>query len=217
MKIEEYKTIRSEMLQRFRWTIELAFFAVASTGALLSWLSTKSGEPDLNPYLFICVGLGIVVFVFNSYLNVLQGIYNQGSYLVFFHEVKEQDYNWHVLSRLQKESIGEESNWGRDGRRGGLLSVILVSVNIFGPLWFLKSNLFKLDWFYIVTMIFTAVLIYFVVRITYNLYSTRKFMQENMKEWLQIKENADNDPNFKENLIKRSIVPNKRKIEKITP
>ena len=90
MDLEEYKTIRDEMVQRFRWTFEISFFAVASTGALLSWLSIA--EIKSYPLLPICAGLGIISFLFYSYRVLLEGIYNSGSYLAVFHEGNEQNF-----------------------------------------------------------------------------------------------------------------------------
>ncbi|MBN1761675.1 MAG: hypothetical protein JW878_01170 [Methanomicrobia archaeon] len=82
MNKEEYKTIREEMLMRFKWTFQLKIWAIIVTGVLLSWIATQrsgtSSLKELNPYLFIAVGLGIVGYIFYVYHDLLEGIYNQG-------------------------------------------------------------------------------------------------------------------------------------------
>lgn len=212
MGIEEYKSIRDEMLQRFRWDIELSFFAVGSTGALLSWLSTQS-ESKQNPYFFICVGLTIVIFIFYSYYNVLKGIYNQGSYLIFFHEAVEENSGWHCLSRFRKELMGKRSDWGSNGRRGGWLLVILALGNIFGPLYFLRGNINicaygDVDWFKMVTILVAVGLLIPVSKIAWGLFHSRKFMHENMREWMHVRKKLGQEPKLLENTINKVIDSN---------
>jgi hypothetical protein len=207
MDLEEYKTIRDEMLQRFRWTLELSFFAVASTGALLSWLSTGSGR-ESNPYLFILIGLAIIFFVFYSYRNVLQKTYSLGSYLVLFHEIDKKGFRWHLLSRLRREMIGEKSDWGTDGRRGGLLLVLLSIADIGGPLYLLRENMSILadgcvDVFKLVTIVFSVALLILLSITAYNLFNMAKFMHSDMREWMQVKDEVAKDPNLPVNALKR--------------
>ena len=211
MKIEEYKTIRDEMLQRFKWTTELSFFSVVSTGALLSWLSTKSSDKELNPFLFICVGVGILLFVFFSYLNILRAIYNQGGFLVFFHELGSQDFRWHIISRTQNELIGGKSDWGADGKRGGWLLILLLFTNIFGPLIFLKDNILSnFDWFKILTVIIAITIIVFLVIIMCQLFNTKKFMKKNMDKWRRIKENISKESNLPEITLENVLKTSKK-------
>jgi hypothetical protein len=206
---EEYKSIREEMIQRHRWTVELSFFSVASTGALLSWLSTKSTSAELNPFLFICIGLGIVGFIFHSYLDVLRGIYNQGSYLVVFHERNIQSYSYHTLSRFRNELINKKSDWGKDGRRGGYLLILLMLANIVGTLWFLRANIcdFGSDfvWFKIVTILIALLLVCSICYIIYRLFNMRRFMMDNLKGWRQIRDNLEKTPDLLESTIKNVL------------
>lgn len=204
MNEEEYKTIRDEMLQRFRWNVELLFFAIASTGALLSWLSTKPSN-ELNPYLFIMVGLGIVGYIFYSYESILRQIYNQGSYLAIFHERDNEDFRWHLLNRFHKELIGEKSDWGKDGRRGAFALILLTIVNILGPLYFLRENICPNDMEKLGALIVVIVLGFLILIIIRRLFNTGEYMRENMKEWNQIKENQKADPNLLENKIKNVL------------
>lgn len=203
MNIEEYKSIRDEMLQRFRWTFEILFFAVASTGALLSWLSTISSQApsELNPFLFVCVGLGIISFLLYEYLEVLRGIYNQGSYLVVFHERNKQDFRWHTLNRFRKELVGGKSDWGRDGRRGGYLLAVLTTANIGGPLWFLRGNILVFDWFRILTIVIALILVTFLSIIAWNLFHTDKSMREQLRDWSQLRDNLEKDSSILKTII----------------
>ncbi len=107
---------------------------------MLSWLSTNT-KPDLDPFIFVTIGLGIISFLFHSYLDILQRIYNQGGYLAIFHEGNQKDLRWHLLSRLRGPLLGVQSSWGWDGKRGGCVLIMLIIANIGGPLWLLRQNI----------------------------------------------------------------------------
>ncbi|MCK4475230.1 MAG: hypothetical protein KAU16_00705 [Methanophagales archaeon] len=234
MNEEEYKTIRDEMLQGFRWTVELLFFAIASTGTLLSWLSTKRSEippNDLNPYLFIAVGLGIVGYIFYIYLTILKQVYNQGSYLAIFHERDNEDFRWHLLNRcynklIDKKSdggseegrgvvalilfripntIGKKLGWGSEGRRGAFALFLLLIANIMGPLCFLRENSWPIDREEGVALGLVIILGYWISTIIYNLWYTRDFMKENMKEWKKIKDKQEADPDLLEKTLENAL------------
>lgn len=211
MNIEEYKTIRDEMLQRFRWTTELLFFAVGSTAALLSWLSslaTQSPAPTrLNPLIFVSVGLGITTYLFFSYRETLGSIYQQGGYLAVFHEFSQQDFRWHLLRRFFNELRGEKSDWGRDGRRGGLLLLLLAIANVLGPVWFLREYLGNIvvDLFNGVMIAIVLMLGAFICMIAWDLFTTARFMRQNLKKWMQIKDNLEKDPSLLGTTIERVL------------
>lgn len=204
MNAEEYKSIRDEMLQRFRWSLQLAFFAVVSTAALLAWLSTEASaaksNPLLSPWLFACVGLVVTGYLFYSYRELLRQIYNQGSYLTVFYEKEQERLRWHCLSRFGNQWLGEKSDWGRDGRRGGFLMLFLLSANIGGPLWLLRENLDFCGWNFLIfiIMIFLAIV---VVVIAWGLFTTRRFMLKNVGHWLKMKKELEKDPNSLWNFI----------------
>lgn len=200
MDVEEYKTIRDEMLQRFKWTVEISVFSVVSTGALLSWVFTKRST-ETNPLLFICVGLGIVAYLFYAYLNILQGNYNRGSYLAVFHEVRERNFRWHNFNRFRNEMLREESDWGRDGKRGGYLLVILTFANISIPLLLLWNNL-AIDWYLLFIIVF-IVLYAWIWHTAFDLFKTRGFMIKNWKKWRKVKEELTKNPNLLEDTQKR--------------
>jgi len=220
MNIEEYKSIRDEMLQRFRWTTELSVFSVVSTGALLSWLSTARGQipTELSPLLFIFVGLGIIGFIFYSYLELLRGIYNQGSYLTIFHERifdegNEQAFGWHALSRFRKELNKKEADWGRDGRRGGYLLLLLLIANLAGPLLLIWKTMdifppyWYKDWSILLPIAAVVGLVVWISITAWGLFHTRKFMKDNLKEWMQTKDNLKKDPNLLETTMKSVLRP----------
>ncbi len=201
MDMEEYKTIRQEMLLRFRWTTELFVFSVVSTGALLSWVFVKSSSTETNPFLLICVGLGIVSYIFYSYLNLLQQNYDRGSYLAVFHEGGEKGLKWHTVNRLRNELIGKKSNWGRDGKRGGFLLIILVIANILIPLLLLRDNL-AMDWYLLLIIVVIALLLW-IGFTACGLFKTGEYMRKSWKKWRQIKEKLEQDPNLLEDTIKK--------------
>lgn len=214
MNIEEYKTIREEMLSRFRWTFEVIFFSIVSTSAIISWLILKESEiPPLGPYLLIIVGLGIVTYLFWFYSKTLKSIYKQGSYLIVFHELENDSLRWHILSRFQNKFRCHSSKWGSDGRNAAILLIILGFVNIVGPLCTLNGIILsKLsDQILFVIMIVTIIfLIIFLCIVFQSLWKTKEFMYENMNNWLNLKEKL-----CKDELFKHSSTYNERLEDKI--
>jgi hypothetical protein len=208
MNPEEYKAIRDEMLQRLKWTFELVFFSIASTAALLSWLSTQAPQaesnPSMNPFLFACIGLVIIGYLFHSYRELLRQIYSQGSYLAVFYEGDEQGFNWHRLSRCNRPLIGLKSSWGRDGRRGALLLILLLVANIFGPLYLLRENM-SFDGWQLSLFIFMIVLTLIVVRIIASLLTTAGFMKKDFDEWMQVKDTILKNPGLSSSVIKQLV------------
>lgn len=228
MDPEEYRTIRDEMLRRFGWTYHLLIFAIAATGALLSWLS-QTTNLQLDPYPFICVGLGVIGIVFYSYVVLLQGIYNMGGYLAMFHDVHETGFRWHWLSRLRNELIGNKSDWGRDGKRGGWILIILAIANIAGPLWILRvANITTrpgtfFEWVYLLRPDGLEWVTFWIAvgigcrmgKVLYDLFNTAEFMRENMQTWRQIKVNVEEKNDLPEeifNALVGKVGPNVEKV-----
>lgn len=197
MKIEEYETIRNEMTQRFRWTFEVIFFSIISTSTIISWLAVKRSEgldslSNMTPYLFIIIGLGIVMYLFWFYYKTLESIYSQGGYLAVFHELEDNGLRWHILSRFQDELRGLQSKWGRDGKNAGILLFLLASVNLIGaPIFFhekmIPGNCLDLSIFFVmilIIVIFVGIIGYIMI----SLMKTKEYMHENMRMWFKIKE-----------------------------
>ena len=210
MKTIEYETIRNEMMQRFRWAFEVIFFSIISTSAIISWLAVNRSQ-GLNspgsPYLFIMIGLGIVAYLFWFYHKALEGIYNQGSYLAVFHELENNELNWHILSRFQNEIRGKSSKWGSDGRKAAGLLVLLAIVNIVAPLAFLHEKIIPnsyLEGF--IDLIIIIAIICLIIKITsiYQfLMKTKENMHKSMKKWFKVKEE----------LSKKKILTDNKKLE----
>jgi hypothetical protein len=206
MKVEEYRTIRDEMLLRFRWSHGLLLFAFASTGALLSWLSTRQNMESC-PYFFICIGLGIIGFVFYAHKDLLHGIYNLGSYLAVFHEELEKP-GWHWLSRFRDDLLGPRSMWGADGRRGAIILAILAVANIGGPVWLLSKDLnfwSPLDVLGLVTFMLAFPLSAMIAVIGWKLFHMADFMLGNMKKWKRIKKELERQPNLLKDTVSRVL------------
>jgi len=203
MNPEEYKTIREEMLLRFRWTFEIIFFSIVSTSAIISWLAVKRSEVVtsdnyffMNPFVFILVGLGIIAYLFSFYEKTLENIYKQGGYLAVFHELDDPTLRWHLLSRFQNDILKEKEKtpvktkkgrWGADGRNAARLLIILTLVNIFAPLVFLQENIIPITVFDLLLIFFIIVIIIIIIYICYLLMYTQIFMKKDMGKWFDVK------------------------------
>ena len=218
MKIEEYVTIRNEMTQRFRWTFEVIFFSILSTSTIISWLAIKRSEGldslnNMTPYLFIIIGLGIIMYLFWFYYKTLESIYSQGGYLAIFHELEDKELRWHILSRFQDEIGGKVSKWGRDGKNAGVLLFLLTFVNITGaPIFFYEKMIpgSNLDWnIFFVMILIIGMLVIMIAYIIGDLIKTKEYMHKNMRMWFKIKEELS-IKNYKlEEKIKNEFLKNK--------
>jgi hypothetical protein len=154
-----------------------------------------------------------VLFIY-LYERFLKGIYNQGSYLAVFHEGGEVGFQWHRLSRFRNELIGKKLDWGEDDKWGGWLLILLVSANIGGPLWFLRVaegdsfewiSLLPRNLFEWVSLVIAAILFVRMVIVVKHLFTTAKFMRENMKIWRQVRIKLKENANLLEDTIKQVV------------
>lgn len=203
MNMEEYRTLRDEMLQRFRWTRQLLLFSVGTTAALLSWLFTKGGDDGLNPILFVFVGLGLISFLFYSYKGVLEQIYHIGGYLAIFHEGGADGLKFHRISRLGDDLLGEKAQWGKDPRRGVSLLFLLTIANCVGPFYIVKESgkWPALDEVTILSIAGAVIFMLIIISTGWGLWSMKKSIRKDMSKWLRLKEKLETEPSVLERII----------------
>ena len=223
MEIEEYNTIRAEMLQKFKRLDELLIFSITASGVLLAWFATQVDNPFwMTILVFSVVGLGITLCVFYIYGVILKQIYNQGSYLAVFHETNNSSINYHRLTRFfyalkdnsPKKLLLQE--WGKDGRVAARILIILTVVNLAAP-WFLHCNFIdsftKINLCGQLLSVTIILLVYFpflllIIRERGSLMKTSSYVIKNMIDWSNIKTKMDENSNFLNNTIKNILEKN---------
>ncbi len=201
MKETEYNVIRGEMLQNFRTVEQLLVFSITVVGGLFYWLVSEitTAESILfsDPFIFVIVGLIILSYAFSRYLHIIKRVYNQGSYLVAFHEISsisinleiklKEDTQWHYLSRKYTPK------WGIHGRIIGGLLIALIIGSWAGPIFILYPDnfflIFKLiftckhQWItFSICVIITIISFVFVV---IGLFKLESYMKKNMCDWIK--------------------------------
>jgi len=92
------------------------------------------------------------------------------------------------------------SYWGKDGRRGGILLLLLVGADSLGPAWLLRENLGRSlcywpNWFLIMGLLIVGGIVY---KLTEALFATERRMMTNLRDWMRTKEYVDKHPDLRD-------------------
>lgn len=238
MKETEYNTIREEMLQNFKSREQLLVFSITVVGGLFYWLTSviTTAENILfsDPFIFVMIGLIIILYAFSRYLHITKKNYNQGSYLVAFHEISaismdkenkftitlNEDAQWHYLSRKYT------SKWGSHGKTIGRLLIFLIVGSWAGPIFILYPD----DFFLIFKLIFTCkhqwitfsicviITIISFVFVVFELFKLKSYMKKNMYDWIKRRDDfqkALKNVNSEINKIIKTLKGKEKRIQEI--
>lgn len=141
--LEEYKTIRGEILQTQAQRIQIISLTVGAIGVILSisfGLVLRAETTPLDKLLLITVGAAIVIYVILipsliMMISVQQAIQRLGGYIRLFIEPQVPGLNWE--NRMQKFKIQTRFAGGLHGM--GAMYYFLAILPWFLPLYFLSQ------------------------------------------------------------------------------
>lgn len=182
LQIEEYKTIRNEMLERFKESDKLLYYTIGSIGLIIAWLlSLSPGNVGVVDQPFIYIGgswivLVLVLYNMYSHYSTTKLIYIWGTYLAIFHELDNKEYiRFHLLNRFKndiinslkdRDNIKEKENlkkvelietWGFQAKSYNKLFILLSCASIIVPIiifFFLKNPSLPIERIFYALIIF---------------------------------------------------------------
>ena len=206
MNENEYNSICEEMRQGLKSAEQLVILSITVIGGLLSWLaSTVENISNKDPFIFVMIELIIILYAFSRYLHINERVFNQGSYLVAFHEISSITENEKDSKVALKNGLGwliysrkYTPNWGRHGKISGYLLIALILISWAGPIYLLYPDDFSLIFKLIFQCKFQwfTLAICFLITFTYGiktiirLFNFESFMGTNMSDWWDQRKNV---------------------------